>query len=74
METYLPIIKTTLSDWFQLTLNNPLYAAALAIVVWLLTAIIYSIKISSLKKINTASEKARLEMQNNLKTAQQQMQ
>ena len=74
METYLPIIKTTLSDWFQLTLNNPLYAAALAIVVWLLTAIVYSIKISSLKKINTASEKARLEMQNNLKTAQQQMQ
>ena len=36
METYLPIIKATLSDWIQLTLNNPMYAAALAIAVWLL--------------------------------------
>ena len=74
METYLPIIKTILSDWIQLTLNNPLYAAALATVVWLLTAILYSIRIASLKKKNIASEKARIEMQNNLNTAQQQMQ
>ena len=74
METYLPIIKTILSDWFQLTLNNPLYAVTLATVVWLLTAIIYSIKVASLKKKNIASEKARIELQNNLNTAQQQMQ
>jgi hypothetical protein len=74
METYLPIIKTNLSDWFQLTLNNPLYAAALATVVWLLTAIIYSIKIAFLKKKNIASEKARIDMQNNLNTAQQKLQ
>jgi chromosome segregation ATPase len=74
METYLPIIKTILSDWILLTLNNPWYAAALATVVWLLTAIIYSIKVASLKKKNIASEKARIEMQNNLNTAQQQMQ
>ncbi|MFZ2169805.1 MAG: hypothetical protein WAW61_09235, partial [Methylococcaceae bacterium] len=74
METYLPIIKTLLSDWFQLTLDNPLYAAALATVVWLLTAIVYSIKIAFLKKKNIASEKARIDLQNNLNTAQQQMQ
>ncbi|MDD5323326.1 MAG: hypothetical protein PHD43_22480 [Methylococcales bacterium] len=74
METYLPVIKTILSDWFQLTLNNPLYAAALATVVWLLTAIVYSIKVAFLKKKNIASEKARIEMQNSLNTAQQQMQ
>ena len=74
METYLPIIKTTLSDWFLLTLNNPLYAAALATVVWLLTAIVYSIKVASLKNKNIASEKARIEMQINLNTVQQQMQ
>jgi hypothetical protein len=74
METYFPVIKTILSDWFQLTLNNPLYAAALATVVWLLTAIVYSIKVAFLKKKNIASEKARIEMQNSLNTAQQQMQ
>ncbi len=74
METYLPVIKTILSDWFQLTLNNPLYAAALATVVWLLTAIVYSIKVAFLKKKNIASEKARIEMQNSLDTTQQQKQ
>jgi len=74
METYLPIIKTLLSDWFQLTLDNPLYAAALATVVWLLTAIVYSIKVAFLRKKNIASEKARIDLQNNLNTAQQKMQ
>jgi len=74
METYLPIIKAIFSDWLQLTLAYPLYAAALAVSVWLLTAIIYSIRIASLNKKNIASEKARLEIQNNLNTAQQQMQ
>ncbi len=74
METYLPIIRTILSDWLQLTLNNPYYAAALAIAVWLLVAILYSIRIASLNRKNNASEKARIEMQNNLNKAQQQMQ
>ena len=78
METYLPIIKATLADWLQLTLNNPLYAAALAAVVFLLTAILYSIRIASLNKEHRASEKAQIEKQNSLKaaldTAQQQMQ
>jgi chromosome segregation ATPase len=78
MQTYLPIIKTILSDWFQLTLTYPLYAAALATVVFLLTAILYSIKVASLNKKNIASEKARIEMQDNLNaelnTAQQQIQ
>ena len=78
METYLPIIKTLLSEWTLLTFANPVYAGALAVVVWLLTASIYSIKIASLKKKNIASEKARIEMQDKLNAelnaAQQQMQ
>ncbi|MDD5463328.1 MAG: hypothetical protein PHG00_17200 [Methylococcales bacterium] len=74
METYLPILKATLSDWILLTLNNPLYAAALAITVWLLTAIVYSIKIASLKKKIVAGEKARFEIEKNFNTAQQKMQ
>ena len=74
METYLPIIKTILADWLQLTLTYPLYAAALATSVWLLTAIIYSIKVVSLKKAAKAAEKAHIEVQNNLNTSQQQIQ
>ena len=74
METYLPIIQAILADWLQLTLDNPFYAAALAITVWLLTAILYSIWIASLKGRINASEKACLEMQNNLNAAQQKMQ
>ena len=78
METYLPIIKALLSEWTLLTLANPVYAGALAVVVWLLSASIYSIKIASLKKKNIASEKARIEMQDKLNAElnalQQQMQ
>jgi len=78
METYLPIIKAYLADWIQVTVNNTKYAVALAIAVWLLTAILYSIKIAFLKRQAIASEKAHLEKQNNLNSslnnAQQQMQ
>ncbi|MEI6334777.1 MAG: hypothetical protein WCS87_09480 [Methylococcaceae bacterium] len=78
METYLPIIKALFSEWTLLTLANPVYAGAVAVVVWLLTASIYSIKIASLKKKNVASEKARIEMQDKLNAelnaVQQQMQ
>ena len=78
METYLPIIKSTISDWILLALNNPVYTLAIATLVWLLTAIIYSIKIGSLKKKIIASENTRIEMQDNLNSSlnavQQQMQ
>ena len=74
METYLHITQAILSDWIQQTLDNPLYTTALATAVFLLTATVYSIRIASLKEKNIASEKARIETQNNLNTAQQQMQ
>jgi hypothetical protein len=74
METYLHIIQAILSDWLLITLNNPFYAAALAIAVFLLTAIIYSFRIASLNEEIAVSEKARVEMENKLNTAQQQMQ
>jgi hypothetical protein len=69
METYLPIIKVTISDWILLAQNNPLYTLAIAILAWLLTAIIYSIKIGSLKKQIIASENSHLEVQNKLNSA-----
>ncbi|HEY8037250.1 MAG TPA: hypothetical protein VIF37_16840 [Methylobacter sp.] len=71
METYLPVIKALLSEWYLFTLNNPLYAAALATAVWLLTATLYSIRIASLKRKKAASEKAGFE---SLNAMQQQLQ
>ncbi|MGR9014704.1 MAG: hypothetical protein ACU83U_13785 [Gammaproteobacteria bacterium] len=71
MQTYLPFIKELLSEWYLLTLNNPLYAAALASAVWLLTALLYSIRIASVKRAKIASEKAGNE---NLNAAHQQVQ
>jgi hypothetical protein len=60
-----------LSEWYLFTLNNPLYAAALATAVWLLTSIIYSIRIAAIKRGHVASEKAGIE---NLAAVQQQLQ
>ena len=57
METYLPIIKALLSEWYLFTLDNAMYAAALAIAVWLLTAMLYSIRIASLKRGTSVNEK-----------------
>ncbi|MFI3219111.1 MAG: hypothetical protein QX189_08320, partial [Methylococcales bacterium] len=74
METYLPLIQTTLTEWLQLTIEHPLYAAALVIGVWLLTALLYSIRISALNKNNTASEQAKIAVEAKLTTAQQQLQ
>jgi hypothetical protein len=58
VQTYLPLIKALLSEWYLFTLNNPLYAAVLAITVWLLTAIFYSIRIAAIKRSKVANEKA----------------
>jgi len=70
----LPVIQTTLDEWLQLTLAQPLYAAAVAIIVFLLTAFLYSIIISGLKKKNIASETARTNAETSLNTEQQQRQ
>jgi hypothetical protein len=70
----LPVIQTTLDEWLQLTLAQPLYAAAIAIVVFLLTAFLYSIRISGLNKKNIASETRRTNAEASLNTAQQQLQ
>ncbi len=74
METYLPVIQATLAEWLQLTIDHPLYAAALVIGVWLLTALLYSIKVAGLNKKNVASERSRTTAETNLNTVQQQLQ
>ncbi len=64
METYLPFIKALLSEWYLFTLNNALYATALATAVWLLTATLYSIRIAFLKKGQVTREKAHIKSLN----------
>ncbi|ANE54757.1 hypothetical protein [Methylomonas sp. DH-1] len=74
MDAYLPMIQSILLDWYQLTVANPEYAGAVAIAVWLLTSIFYSIRIYFLKKANAALVKMRLGLQADLEAAQQQVQ
>ncbi len=74
MEAYLPMIQSILSDWYRFTLENREYASALALAVWLLTAMFYSIRIYFLKKTNAINLKARLALQADLEAAQQQQQ
>ncbi|MGZ8190147.1 MAG: hypothetical protein ACXWTS_02845 [Methylococcaceae bacterium] len=71
MQPTLSTIQSILSDWYLLSINNPLYAAVVAIVVCLLTAMLYSIRIGSLKKKITAGEQVCTGLQNNLDSAQQ---
>lgn len=60
-----------LLEWAQLTLANPLYAAALVIATALLAMIIGSIKSIPIKRKAAASEKARVELSNDLAQSQQ---
>lgn len=71
MQTYLPFIKAMLSEWYLFTLNNALYAAVLATAVWLLTAMLYSIRIAAIKRGKIAGEKAAIKTLND---TQQQLQ
>jgi hypothetical protein len=74
MEAYLPMIQSILWDWYRFTLENQEYAGALALAVWLLTAMFYSIRIYFLKKTNAINLKARLALQADFDAAQQQQQ
>jgi hypothetical protein len=71
MQAYLPIIQDLLFQWYQFTLGNAAYAAALAASVWLLTALFYSIRIAFIKRRNRAKAK---EAQISIDAAQQQAQ
>lgn len=72
MQEYLPIIKATLLEWTQLALANPLFTVSLIIATALLVVIIGMIKNIPLKRRAAASEKARVELANDLSLAQQQ--
>ncbi|MEQ1528038.1 MAG: hypothetical protein ABL925_01885 [Methylococcales bacterium] len=74
METYLPIIKNTLDQLYQTTVDNYIYAAILVVLTWFVTAVFYSIRIAILRRRNRKTEQARLEIQGSLESSQQQLQ
>lgn len=74
LQKLMPFFQDQLAQWYQLTLEKPDYAAAIAISVWLLMAIFYSIRISFLKKDITKLTKANSELQASLNSAQEQVQ
>ncbi|NOS89547.1 MAG: hypothetical protein HOP34_13585 [Methylococcaceae bacterium] len=66
MDNYLPLIQATLQEWLVLTLANPAYTGAIAVGVFLLTAVLYGFKVSSLKTQLIASDTARIDTQTRL--------
>ena len=68
----LSFFQNLLSDWYQFTLDNLDYAICLAVSVWLLTAIFYSIRIGFLNRRNRVNLAALSEAQKSLEAAQQQ--
>ena len=71
-QDYLPFFQDLALQLYQTTLELPVYAASLAVVVWLLTAIFYSIRISFLKSHLNRAVKAGKEIQVALTAAEQQ--
>ncbi len=71
MQTNLPDFKQLLTDWYLLTLENPLYAGALVISAWLLTVFFYSIRLFFIKRKQRITDQASIKLQNQLDEAQQ---
>lgn len=71
MQQFLPFFLEQTQQWLQLTLERPDYAAAIAVLVWTLMAILYSIRIAFLKKDITQLGKINSQTQDALNTAQE---
>lgn len=74
LQELLPFFQQLFQQWSEFTLHNVPYAVTLALTVWLVTAIGYSISIGVLKLRNTREVKARIDVQTSLEAAQQQLQ
>jgi hypothetical protein len=72
MQEFLPVVNATLLEWAQLVLGNPLFAAALIVATALLAALFGMIRSVPLKRRAAASEKARIELADQLSMTQQQ--
>lgn len=74
MDIYLPIIQVMLADWLQVSDEHPLFVAAIAFCVWILLAILYSFRTSSLRKQIFVLETAKTTAETALSEAQQLLQ
>ncbi len=74
LQELLPFFQQLIQEWTRFTIANAPYAATLAILVWLLTAIGYSISIAWLNRRYRLEVKAHIETQAGLDAAQQQLQ
>ncbi|MGR8930257.1 MAG: hypothetical protein ACU836_06410 [Gammaproteobacteria bacterium] len=70
LQKLMPILQDQALQWHQFTLERPDYAAAVAISVWLLMAIFYSIRIGFLKKDIAKLDKTIVDTQTALDSAQ----
>jgi len=73
-QEYLQFFQDLAIQLYQITLELPVYAASLTVVVWLLTAIFYSIRISVLKTHLHRATKAGKEIQAALQTSDERTQ
>ena len=74
MDIYLPIIQAMFADWLQVSEEHPLFVVAIAFCVWILVAILYSFRISKLKKQIATLDTAKTAAETTLETTQQQLQ
>lgn len=74
LQKLVPVFQELLQQWYELTLHNQEYAICLAVSVWLLTAIFYSIRIGFLKRHASQLAVARNAVQVSLDEANLQLQ
>ncbi|GAB6141200.1 hypothetical protein JCM14076_19290 [Methylosoma difficile] len=74
MENLLPILQNQLADWLVLAQANTLFVAAVAGTVWMLTSILYSIRIGGLKRLLGKNERSLQQSQASLVEANQSLQ
>jgi len=71
MELFLQAWQPLVADWLALTLANPAYAATIAGIVWLLTAMLGAIRARSLKKLIVQRQQALDDASGQLQIARQ---
>lgn len=74
LQDFLPVIQEQWQQFSQFTLENPAYAASLGALVFLVTALLYSFRIMTLKSLIRKAENAASLVQQSLKTAEQMIQ
>ena len=71
MELFLQSWQPFMADWFALTVANPAYAATIAGITWLLTAMLGAIRAKGLKKIIGQQQLALDDVNGQLQTTRQ---